>query len=815
MQSLDKQDVGGSKRDLLAAVGKALSGLEVVTGDPNALATYEAFDVRPQEAKVDRVDALEIELARRVSRRSVAIDVVVVERKVNGHDAVYLELHLEPADERRLARGRRTRDGDEALLSLRDGVGDVHDVLLVEALRHAHELVDAAVHTRFVEVTDARDAHCLEPRLERVRHVASRHRGFERGRHDRSHRRHRLPTRKRRSEVDEEAAARAADCDAACRGLRQHRPEREGVRSSARDEHDGLGTIRSKQRRRVVPALLDEARASFFDGPELLTHGLCARHEPVERRLNRRDVGGREFARGNNELTLGKARSGDKTDVGHGTSSGFEHEEHGASPKDAPALPARDRQRFDESVRVERSFKGHGTTVDGGGDYQCAIDCAWKQCPDERSRADVHPPPANGHVDDAAARQRSLASEKAHVVTKRSHRGGNVGGERLHEVQRGLWMVVAESQKARPRKAREAHGGVGLNAGGSRSMAENRRLSEVVAGAEPRDVDGAAADMTLSFEHEIHVVALVSLPNDHRVRGEGHLIEELEERPEILWTEMRKEAVLRQQGNVLGTVSVGSEGEGGRLRLARLHTLGSAWRMPGECPRAIAHELRRGADAAFGNRVAARLEPSDKRRMKLFYTPTSPFVRKVMVAAHEIGLAEQIETTMLRPSPLEPSAVLSRENPLSKIPVLVTDDGTSLFDSRVICEVLDTLHDAAKLVPAAGADRWRVLRTQALADGIVDAAVQVFYERTHRPEELQWTPWLEGQTAKALQGLDALNVEAGSWSGIDLGQIAVGCALGWLEFRAVLGDIRPGRSLLFAWYDEFSKRPSMKATEPA
>ena len=201
--------------------------------------------------------------------------------------------------------------------------------------------------------------------------------------------------------------------------------------------------------------------------------------------------------------------------------------------------------------------------------------------------------------------------------------------------------------------------------------------------------------------------------------------------------------------------------------------------------------------------------------MKLFHTPTSPFVRKVMVAAHELGLTGRIETTFLRPSPLQADATLSHENPLSKIPVLVTDDGETIFDSRVICEYLDTLHAGPKLVPEAGPHRWRVLRTQAVGDGILEAGIQVFYERLHRPKELQWQPWSLGQAQKGAQALDALEAQVEGLRGpLDLGQITIACALGWLEFRDVLPALREGRTKLFTWYDEFCERPSMKATVP-
>lgn len=208
------------------------------------------------------------------------------------------------------------------------------------------------------------------------------------------------------------------------------------------------------------------------------------------------------------------------------------------------------------------------------------------------------------------------------------------------------------------------------------------------------------------------------------------------------------------------------------------------------------------------------------KKLKLYYTPTSPFVRKVMVCAHELGLADRIETTFLRPTPVKTDAVLSKENPLSKIPTLILEDGSSLYDSSVICEYLDSIAPGGpKMIPASGPERFRVLRVHALCDGILEAAVQVFYERQHRPKELQYEPWLSGQTEKANQGLDALEREVGSSSSaVDLGQVAAGVTIGWLEFRNVLGDLRgdlrPNRPDLFAWYDAFRARPSMRDTAP-
>lgn len=202
--------------------------------------------------------------------------------------------------------------------------------------------------------------------------------------------------------------------------------------------------------------------------------------------------------------------------------------------------------------------------------------------------------------------------------------------------------------------------------------------------------------------------------------------------------------------------------------------------------------------------------------MRLYHTPTSPFVRKVLVVAHELALASKIETVFLRPSPLKADETLSKDNPLSKIPALILDDGTSIYDSAVICEYLDTLHAGAKIIPPNGPARWRALRTQALCDGILESGIQVFYERTMRPKEMQWEPWLDGQTQKAMQGLDALEREVASFDGahVDIGQVCAGTMLGWLEFRKPFADVRAGRPKLFAWYDVFARRPSMTATAP-
>lgn len=202
--------------------------------------------------------------------------------------------------------------------------------------------------------------------------------------------------------------------------------------------------------------------------------------------------------------------------------------------------------------------------------------------------------------------------------------------------------------------------------------------------------------------------------------------------------------------------------------------------------------------------------------MKLYSTPTSPFVRKVFVAARELGLDDRIESLFLRPTPVKADPVLSATNPLSKIPALILEDGTALYDSPVICEYLQSIAPPGRtIVAASGPERFRALRVQALADGILEAGVAVFYETTTRPKELHYEPWLDGQREKARQGLTALDAEVTSWpSAVDIGQIAVGAMFGWLEFRNPLGDVRTAHPKLTAWYETFLARPSMQATLP-
>ena len=201
--------------------------------------------------------------------------------------------------------------------------------------------------------------------------------------------------------------------------------------------------------------------------------------------------------------------------------------------------------------------------------------------------------------------------------------------------------------------------------------------------------------------------------------------------------------------------------------------------------------------------------------MKLYGSTTSPFVRKVSVLARETGLWERIEEVSLKTSPLSPAEPLAAAHPLAKLPTLILDDGEAVYDSRVICEHLDGLHSGRPMVPREPRARLLALRQQALADGILDAAILVFYETMYREPALRDPSWQASQARKASAGLDALQREVDTLRrDLDIGGIAAACALAWLEFRKPLGDVRAGRDALFAWYDEISARPSMQATQP-
>jgi glutathione S-transferase len=201
--------------------------------------------------------------------------------------------------------------------------------------------------------------------------------------------------------------------------------------------------------------------------------------------------------------------------------------------------------------------------------------------------------------------------------------------------------------------------------------------------------------------------------------------------------------------------------------------------------------------------------------VKISFSGASPFVRKCMVVAHETGLAGKIEKVDTAVSPVTVNEAYQRQAPIAKVPALTTDDGTVLYDSRVVSEYLDSLHQGPKLFPATGPARWTALRRLALGDGICDAAVLNRYETFLRPEEKRWPEWSQGQMRKVRGALDALEGEAASFgNGVDIGLIAIGCALGYLDLRYPNENWRDKRPKLASWYESFAKRPSMTATAP-
>lgn len=205
--------------------------------------------------------------------------------------------------------------------------------------------------------------------------------------------------------------------------------------------------------------------------------------------------------------------------------------------------------------------------------------------------------------------------------------------------------------------------------------------------------------------------------------------------------------------------------------------------------------------------------------MRLFYARTSPFVRKVMVVLHETGQVGDVDIVEAEGNPLAPGTMPIALNPLGKIPSLERAGGATLYDSRVICRFLDHRAQAAQggagLYPAPPR-LWETLTLEATADGMMDAAVGMIYETRLRAPDDVMPEMIEGLWAKVARALDALEARwlshlAGP---LDIGQIAVGCALEYIDFRHGARDWRHGREGLAAWAARFSARPSMQATCP-
>ena len=200
--------------------------------------------------------------------------------------------------------------------------------------------------------------------------------------------------------------------------------------------------------------------------------------------------------------------------------------------------------------------------------------------------------------------------------------------------------------------------------------------------------------------------------------------------------------------------------------------------------------------------------------MKLLGSPASPYVRKVLLTTAMKGLGDRIAMTAADTN--KGDDALNRQNPLGKIPCLVTEDGQSIYDSHVVCEYLDSLAPSPVLFPPTGSSRWRTLTLAALGDGILDAALLLVYERRFRPESMVVQAWVDRQQSRIDRALDQLEaappVHAAS---PDYGALTIAAALGYLDFRHA-GAWRKGRPRLVAWLDAFAKAvPAFEATRPS
>ena len=198
--------------------------------------------------------------------------------------------------------------------------------------------------------------------------------------------------------------------------------------------------------------------------------------------------------------------------------------------------------------------------------------------------------------------------------------------------------------------------------------------------------------------------------------------------------------------------------------------------------------------------------------MKLLSSLLSPYVRKVRIAADMKGLGGNIELVPIDTN-IPSNAQINRANPLAKIPTLIVN-GSSIFDSHVICEYLDSQAASPVLFPS-GPERIKTLTLGALGDGMLEAALLLVYEKRFRPEEKWHQPWQQRQQDKIDRALDFLEQDPPAWQrSPDYGHITLACALGYLDFRHE-GKWRAGRPTLVAWLDAFAKAvPAFAATRP-
>lgn len=202
--------------------------------------------------------------------------------------------------------------------------------------------------------------------------------------------------------------------------------------------------------------------------------------------------------------------------------------------------------------------------------------------------------------------------------------------------------------------------------------------------------------------------------------------------------------------------------------------------------------------------------------MELYYAPASPFARKAHACIIELGLLDQVDLIVTPVIPGKPNQeYVQQSNPLGKIPSLKISDADTLFDSTTICLYLDSISTTGSVLPENGPERHRTLTRHALAHGICESAVTIRYETFLRPEDKQWDVWIDDQWNKIDRALAWFDSHQSDWQGpVDLAQITLGCALGYLDFRSPDHQWRTRHSELAQWFDKISDRESFSHTLP-
>jgi glutathione S-transferase len=201
--------------------------------------------------------------------------------------------------------------------------------------------------------------------------------------------------------------------------------------------------------------------------------------------------------------------------------------------------------------------------------------------------------------------------------------------------------------------------------------------------------------------------------------------------------------------------------------------------------------------------------------MKLTFSPSSPFARKVRIAAIELGLIDKVELVPTTVAPGQPNDDYSRITPLKKLPALILDNGDVMLDSFVIVEYLDELAGGGKLIPASGPARWKVKSDHSMVQGMLDSMLLCRYEKMVRPQGLQWQAWSDDHWNRAWQGFARFDKQPAVLSRLlDISQIALACALGYADFRFADCGWRKAYPNLDAFHEKMLTRPSMKISVP-